>query len=87
MQKRLRSQGAKAQPLSLAKVKKATKNFRKKVGEGGFGPVYYGQLEDGQEVAVKVLSTKSSQGGQEFYNEVTVRTIWIASFPFTISNA
>ncbi|XVF77833.1 hypothetical protein PTKIN_Ptkin14bG0079100 [Pterospermum kingtungense] len=50
----------------------ATDSFsnHKKLGEGGFGPVYKGTLEDGQEIAVKRLSGKSGQGQKEFENEV-----------------
>ncbi|CAO1943420.1 unnamed protein product, partial [Urochloa humidicola] len=50
----------------------ATDNFAlsNKIGEGGFGPVYMGKLEDGQEVAVKRLSRRSMQGAVEFKNEV-----------------
>lgn len=70
LQARLRKEGVRVQPFSLARVRRATKNFRDKIGEGGFGPVYRGVLEDGQEVAVKVLSGTSKQGKQEFYNEV-----------------
>ncbi|KAL8053001.1 hypothetical protein ABFX02_05G042600 [Erythranthe guttata] len=49
----------------------ATKNFHHshKLGEGGFGPVFRGKLDDGREVAVKRLSQRSSQGKQEFQNE------------------
>ncbi|XP_021862912.2 uncharacterized protein [Spinacia oleracea] len=52
----------------------ATNNFSvsKKLGQGGFGPVYKGKFEDGQEVAVKRLSRASGQGQQEFMNEVAV---------------
>ncbi|CAN1239384.1 G-type lectin S-receptor-like serine/threonine-protein kinase At4g27290 [Linum grandiflorum] len=42
----------------------------KKLGEGGFGPVYKGVLKDGQEIAVKRLSKDSTQGVDEFKNEV-----------------
>ncbi|KAJ9542967.1 hypothetical protein OSB04_029473 [Centaurea solstitialis] len=58
--------------ISLSKVVKATNNFSidNKLGEGGFGPVYKGVLESGQEVAVKKLSESSQQGYEEFYNEV-----------------
>ncbi|XP_024989780.1 G-type lectin S-receptor-like serine/threonine-protein kinase At4g27290 [Cynara cardunculus var. scolymus] len=58
--------------FSLYKVAKATDNFSidNKIGEGGFGPVYKGVLEDGQEVAVKRLSETSQQGLDEFKNEV-----------------
>ncbi|XP_059649524.1 cysteine-rich receptor-like protein kinase 43 isoform X2 [Cornus florida] len=49
----------------------ATKDFHSnhKLGEGGFGPVYKGKLEDGREIAVKKLSQNSNQGKKEFTNE------------------
>lgn len=43
-----------------------------KLGRGGFGSVYKGKLEDGQEIAVKRLSRASTQGQEEFMNEVKV---------------
>jgi hypothetical protein len=60
-----------ANPYSLAEVTMATDNFKNQIGKGGFGSVYYGKLEDGREVAVKVLDVKSSQGPSEFFNEVS----------------
>ncbi|RWW57722.1 hypothetical protein BHE74_00035483 [Ensete ventricosum] len=50
----------------------ATRNFnpKQKLGEGGFGPVFKGRLEDGREVAVKRLGRLSRQGAREFQNEV-----------------
>ncbi|KAH6830998.1 hypothetical protein C2S53_006764 [Perilla frutescens var. hirtella] len=56
----------------FAKVKTATNNFSdsNKLGEGGFGVVYKGKLQNGQEMAVKRLSKNSGQGDQEFKNEV-----------------
>ncbi|CAN4117747.1 unnamed protein product [Withania somnifera] len=58
--------------FDLATVVHATDNFsvNNKLGEGGFGPVYKGTLEDGQEIAVKRLSKSSGQGLNEFKNEV-----------------
>ncbi|KAL9243749.1 hypothetical protein vseg_017600 [Gypsophila vaccaria] len=55
-------------------LRKATNDFNEsnKLGEGGFGPVYKGVLEDGHEIAVKRLSRSSGQGLEEFMNEVTV---------------
>nr|POF10215.1 isoform 2 of cysteine-rich receptor-like protein kinase 10 [Quercus suber] len=49
----------------------ATKDFHvtHKLGEGGFGPVFKGKLEDGREIAVKKLSHSSNQGKKEFMNE------------------
>lgn len=60
--------------FDLATVARATDNFSpsNKLGEGGFGPVYKGTLEDGQEIAVKRLSKSSGQGLNEFKNEVTL---------------
>ncbi|CAM8985923.1 unnamed protein product [Rhodiola kirilowii] len=53
-------------------IKAATSNFSDshKLGQGGFGTVYKGQLVDGQEIAVKRLSANSGQGDAEFKNEV-----------------
>ncbi|XVE51218.1 hypothetical protein DITRI_Ditri02bG0022200 [Diplodiscus trichospermus] len=50
----------------------ATNNFssKNKLGQGGFGPVYKGNLPDGRIVAVKRLSSSSGQGKEEFVNEV-----------------
>ncbi|KAG6392303.1 hypothetical protein SASPL_146518 [Salvia splendens] len=44
-------------------IKTATNDFSKdnKLGEGGFGPVYKGKLQDGKEIAVKRLSRDSGQ--------------------------
>ncbi|KAH6763175.1 S-locus lectin protein kinase family protein [Perilla frutescens var. hirtella] len=58
--------------FELSTISKATDNFsfNSKIGEGGFGPVYKGQLEEGQEIAVKRLSRTSLQGINEFKNEV-----------------
>ncbi|KAI8552700.1 hypothetical protein RHMOL_Rhmol06G0286800 [Rhododendron molle] len=58
--------------LELTTIEKATDNFsiNNKLGQGGFGPVYKGRLEDGQEIAIKRLSRISRQGIDEFKNEV-----------------
>ncbi|KAI3696283.1 hypothetical protein L1987_79295 [Smallanthus sonchifolius] len=47
----------------------ATNNFENKLGQGGFGPVFKGMLQDGREIAVKKLSATSKQGKREFTNE------------------
>ncbi|KDO74365.1 hypothetical protein CISIN_1g043285mg [Citrus sinensis] len=58
--------------FELATIVSATNNFsiNKKLGQGGFGPVYKGKLVDGQEIAVKRLSKISEQGLKELKNEV-----------------
>ena len=54
---------------SYSDIKKITKNFKHKLGEGGFGSVYKGQLRSGHFAAVKMLD-KSGNNGQDFVNEV-----------------
>ncbi|KAB2600578.1 receptor-like protein kinase [Pyrus ussuriensis x Pyrus communis] len=50
-------------------IRKMTKSFKDKLGQGGYGDVYKGNLLDGSPVAVKVL--KASKGnGEDFINEV-----------------
>ncbi|RZC29555.1 G-type lectin S-receptor-like serine/threonine-protein kinase At4g27290 isoform X1 [Glycine soja] len=58
--------------FDLLTVTTATNNFslNNKIGQGGFGPVYKGELVDGREIAVKRLSTSSGQGINEFTAEV-----------------
>ncbi|CAL4981518.1 unnamed protein product [Urochloa decumbens] len=58
--------------FDVAQIQEATSKFSEdnKLGQGGFGPVYKGKLPDGQEIAVKRLSTNSGQGFIEFKNEV-----------------
>ncbi|XP_048425860.1 G-type lectin S-receptor-like serine/threonine-protein kinase At4g27290 isoform X2 [Pyrus x bretschneideri] len=59
--------------FDLMTIVSATSNFsiENKLGEGGFGSVFKGTMEDGQEIAVKRLSQSSRQGLDEFKNEVT----------------
>ncbi|KAJ0684538.1 putative protein kinase RLK-Pelle-DLSV family [Helianthus annuus] len=58
--------------FGLSVILEATNNFslNNKLGEGGFGPVYKGVLEDEKEIAVKRLAKTSTQGLHEFKNEV-----------------
>uniref|UniRef100_A0A7N2LUT2 Receptor-like serine/threonine-protein kinase n=1 Tax=Quercus lobata TaxID=97700 RepID=A0A7N2LUT2_QUELO len=58
--------------FDISTILAATDNFSptKRLGQGGFGPVYKGQLANGQEIAVKALSRSSRQGTEEFKNEV-----------------
>ncbi|KAG0595351.1 hypothetical protein M758_UG159900 [Ceratodon purpureus] len=61
-----------AKTISLSEIKRATDHFRPDnvVGEGGFGRVYQGVLDNGVVVAVKVLTRDDHQGGREFIAEV-----------------
>ncbi|KAJ7959322.1 putative Kinase [Quillaja saponaria] len=54
---------------SYSQIKRMTKGFKEKIGEGGFGSVFKGKLRSGQLVAVKVLG-KSKTNGEDFINEV-----------------
>lgn len=62
------------QRFSYRALKAATGSFDEgqKLGQGGFGAVYKGQLRNGTEIAVKVLDANSVQGEREFQNEVSV---------------
>ncbi|XP_062118270.1 probable LRR receptor-like serine/threonine-protein kinase At1g56140 [Humulus lupulus] len=58
--------------FSYSELKTATNDFNSanKLGEGGFGPVYKGTLEDERVVAVKQLSVTSRQGKSQFVAEI-----------------
>ena len=45
-----------------------TNSFKEKLGQGGFGDVYKGKLEDNCLVAVKVLYQSNGDDGHEFIN-------------------
>ncbi|KAL8157011.1 hypothetical protein AgCh_001931 [Apium graveolens] len=60
--------------FSFSSISAATNSFSSanKLGEGGFGPVYKGNLLGGKSVAVKRLSKRSGQGLQELRNETVL---------------
>ncbi|XP_028086342.1 probable LRR receptor-like serine/threonine-protein kinase At1g56140 isoform X1 [Camellia sinensis] len=68
----LRGMDAKPYTFSYAELRAATEDFHpaNKLGEGGFGPVYKGTLNDGRVVAVKQLSVASRQGKTQFVTEI-----------------
>ncbi|KAB1216929.1 hypothetical protein CJ030_MR4G016058 [Morella rubra] len=72
--------GMDARPFtfSYTELKTATGDFNpaNKLGEGGFGPVYKGTLNDGRVIAVKQLSVASHQGKNQFIAEIaTISTV------------
>ncbi|KAL0353219.1 UNVERIFIED_CONTAM: Cysteine-rich receptor-like protein kinase [Sesamum angustifolium] len=58
--------------FAFGTIRDATNDFsdNNKLGQGGFGTVYKGQLPNAQEIAVKRLSRNSGQGDLEFKTEV-----------------
>ncbi|KAG9439685.1 hypothetical protein H6P81_019850 [Aristolochia fimbriata] len=70
-----------AQTFTFRELATATKNFRPEslLGEGGFGRVYKGFLENngepGQFVAVKQLDRNGLQGNREFLVEVLMLSL------------
>lgn len=58
--------------FSLKELQLATNNFNydNKLGEGGFGSVYWGQSWDGSQIAVKRLKSWSNKAEMEFSVEV-----------------
>ncbi|KAL5572504.1 hypothetical protein UlMin_022101 [Ulmus minor] len=55
--------------FTYAEVVDITSNFQTEIGKGGFGIVYHGNMKDGTQVAIKMLSPTSSQGPREFQTE------------------
>ncbi|KAK6927923.1 Protein kinase domain [Dillenia turbinata] len=64
------------QVFSYQELEEATNNFdpSREIGDGGFGTVYYGQLNDGRIVAVKRLYENNITRVKQFLNEVEILT-------------
>ncbi|KAM0843410.1 hypothetical protein ACQ4PT_057717 [Festuca glaucescens] len=56
--------------FTYAELKRITNNFQSIIGRGGFGIVYHGTLENGIEVAAKVLMETSIDESKDFLPEV-----------------
>ncbi|PWA44506.1 LRR domain-containing protein [Artemisia annua] len=65
--------GPKVNTYTYSELKSATSDFSPSnlLGEGGFGPVYKGILNDGSVVAVKQLSVASHHGRSQFITEIS----------------
>ncbi|CAO2153087.1 unnamed protein product [Urochloa humidicola] len=63
-------QDAENRRFTYKELENFTDNFERLIGQGGFGLVYDGHLEDGTMVAVKLRSESSSHGLDEFLAEV-----------------
>ncbi|XP_028120729.1 LEAF RUST 10 DISEASE-RESISTANCE LOCUS RECEPTOR-LIKE PROTEIN KINASE-like 1.1 isoform X1 [Camellia sinensis] len=62
--------------FSYTELNEATHNFdpTKELGDGGFGTVYHGKLQDGREVAVKRLYEHNYKRVRQFMNEIQILT-------------
>ncbi|KAJ9556223.1 hypothetical protein OSB04_010837 [Centaurea solstitialis] len=67
------SMGSKVNTYTYGELRAATADFSPSnmLGEGGFGPVYKGILNDGRVVAVKQLSVASHHGRSQFITEIS----------------
>ncbi|XP_047964961.1 LEAF RUST 10 DISEASE-RESISTANCE LOCUS RECEPTOR-LIKE PROTEIN KINASE-like 1.1 [Salvia hispanica] len=62
--------------FSYTDLEAATNNFdpSRELGDGGFGTVYYGKLQDGREVAIKRLYEQNCRRMEQFMNEIEILT-------------
>lgn len=62
------------QKFSYQQLKKATGSFSedRKLGQGGFGEVFRGELRNGDEIAVKSVDVSSVQGEVAFQSEISI---------------
>ncbi|KAJ3700264.1 hypothetical protein LUZ61_003969 [Rhynchospora tenuis] len=58
--------------FNFEELEEVTSNFRTKIGSGGFGSVYKGELADRSLVAVKKIEGVGLQGRKEFCTEIAV---------------
>jgi len=73
------------QIYSYSDVLNFTNNFNTALGKGGFGTVYMGHIDD-TPVAVKMLSSSSVQGFQEFQAEASFSITLYLDFYLTNKN-
>ncbi|XAR72317.1 Non-specific serine/threonine protein kinase [Bertholletia excelsa] len=60
--------------FTYSELEEATNNFHTshELGDGGFGTVYHGKLQDGREVAVKRLHERNCRRISQFLNEIQI---------------
>ncbi|KAF3784055.1 MAP kinase-interacting serine/threonine-protein kinase 1 [Nymphaea thermarum] len=58
--------------FTYEQIVEITRDFEILIGEGGSGTVYYGHLNNGKEVAVKVLNNSQGRLSKEFVAEVKI---------------
>ncbi|RZS11830.1 hypothetical protein BHM03_00043203 [Ensete ventricosum] len=58
--------------FTYKELEAATNYFRSKIGSGGFGSVYKGELPDSTTVAVKRIESAGLQGRKEFCTEIAI---------------
>uniref|UniRef100_A0A1S4E3N3 non-specific serine/threonine protein kinase n=1 Tax=Cucumis melo TaxID=3656 RepID=A0A1S4E3N3_CUCME len=66
---------SKNQLVQYSEILVITDNLKTTIGEGGFGKVYLGVLSDKTRVAVKLMSSTSQQGYNEFRAEAQILTV------------
>jgi len=68
------SLGLENRRFTYMELEMTTNNFQRVLGQGGFGYVFHGSLEDGTQVAVKLRSHSSNQGVKQFLAEAQLLT-------------
>ncbi|MED6217539.1 hypothetical protein PIB30_018748 [Stylosanthes scabra] len=58
-----------------AELEEATKNFKTRLGKGGFATVYYGKLKDGREVGVKRFHNETDKSIKQFMKEIEILSL------------